>query len=88
MLEARLPPRCGLPGRDVQETGRNEPGIEPRTSEKGPCRGLLRGPRGHGRGDEKAPAPARSQDERLRDVERKLEQTIKALESLKREVGR
>ncbi len=45
-------------------------------------------PRSHGRGDEKAPAPARSQDERLRDVERKLEQTIKALESLKREVGR
>jgi RNA polymerase sigma factor (sigma-70 family) len=45
-------------------------------------------PRGHGRGAEKAPAPARAQDERLRDVERKLEQTIKALESLKREVGR
>jgi RNA polymerase sigma factor (sigma-70 family) len=45
-------------------------------------------PRGDGRGAEKAPAPARSQNERLRDVERKLEQTIKALESLKREVGR
>jgi RNA polymerase sigma factor (sigma-70 family) len=41
--------------------------------------------RDHGRGVEKAPAPARSQEERIRDVERKLEQMIKALESLRRE---
>jgi hypothetical protein len=45
-------------------------------------------PRDQGRGAEKAPVPTRSQEVRLRDVERKLQETIKALESLKREVGR
>jgi foldase protein PrsA len=45
-------------------------------------------PRDHGRGAEQAPAAARSREDRLRDVERKLEQAINALEDLRREVGR
>ena len=45
-------------------------------------------PRQQGRGGDKAPAHARSQEERLRDVEHKLDETLKALDRLSREVKR
>ena len=41
-------------------------------------------PRNSGRSDEKTRPLSRSQEDRLRDVERKLEDTLKALESLRR----